>query len=110
VRRAVVALPVLGAPMSRTRDAHLRALELAVDAAGKAWAIGFAEALGREGRSVAGGFPGTISEARARVVQCVAGRPRAITQTELDALTRRAYDVARRFWLQTAGPTPNEDT
>ena len=94
--------------MSRSRD--LRALELAVDAAGKAWAVGFAEALGREGRSVAGGFPGTISEARARVVQCIAGRPRALSQSELDALTRRAYDAARRFWLQTAGPTPNDDT
>lgn len=91
--------------MTRSKASQLRALELAVDAAGVAWAAGFADALGKEGRAVAGGWPGTLSEARARVSQCAAGR---VTPDELDQLTRRAYDAAKREWLERAGPTPDD--
>jgi len=81
---------------------HSGALERAVEAAGEAWASDWATALRHEGRAIAGGWPGTISEARQRVVACAMGQlgPRSnITPDELEALTRRAYEVAKKAWL-----------
>lgn len=69
---------------------------------GEAWASERARSVQHEGRLVAGGWPGTLSEARHRVVACAVERfgPSArISREELDSLARRAYDKARTAWL-----------
>ena len=85
------------------------ALERAVIADGEAWAVACADALRLEGRQVAGGWPGTRTEARTRVTECLAALPQSpiLTPVELEALARIAYAVARRTWL--AGSRPDSD-
>jgi hypothetical protein len=81
------------------------ALERVVDAAGEAWALDFSNTLHGEGRSVSGGWPGTLSEARGRVAACLARRPnvtRRVSAEELESLARRAYAAAKRAWLARA--------
>jgi len=96
----------MNAPKSTTSAA----LERAVEAAGHAWAIEWADALRREGRAVAGGWPGTLSEARVRVVACArqAGRQRTTTHAEIERLTKKAYEAARTSWLSRCEPEPAE--
>jgi hypothetical protein len=87
----------LGAPSS--------SLERAVDAAGEAWAVAWANTLHGEGRPVSGGWPGTLSEARGRVAACISkrvGAARRIGPEELEQLARRAYAAARKAWLARA--------
>jgi hypothetical protein len=81
------------------------ALERAVDAVGKAWAVDWSNTLHGEGRSVSGGWPGTLSEARSRVALCLAqrfGRAQRVNSDELEVLARRAYASARKAWLARA--------
>lgn len=96
----------MNAPKSTTSAA----LERAVEAAGHAWAIEWADALRREGRAVAGGWPGTLSEARVRVVACArqSGRQRTTTHAEIERLTKKAYEAARNSWLSRCEPEPAE--
>lgn len=98
--------PVLGgALVSVGRDGALKALERAVDVAARGWVDAFAAALVAEGRSVSGGWPGTISEARHWVSTCAAARDTQrfrATPTELEQLARRAYSLARETWLTRA--------
>jgi len=85
---------------SRRRDHLLDAT--ALDAA-RGWTKHVMEVLSREGRAIAGGWPGTINEARGR---CGALAARALAahsmpplaRDELGRLTRIAYDEARRLW------------
>jgi len=83
------------------RDAILRAAPAAV---GAAWARDVSARLAAEGRSVEGGWPGTIVEARA----LISGRLRAelvgrdlhqASSEELVAAAARTYDEARSAWL-----------
>jgi hypothetical protein len=93
----------LGAPSST--------LERAVDAAGEAWAIDWANRLHGEGRPVSGGWPGTLSEARGRVAACISrrvGAARRIGPEELEQLARRAYASARKAWLARAETTGDD--
>ncbi len=80
------------------------ALERAVDAVGKAWAVDCSNTLHGEGRSVSGGWPGTLSEARSRVALCLAqrGTSQRVSSDELEVLARRAYASARKAWLARA--------
>jgi hypothetical protein len=104
--------PGRDAPFARERQAKPMiptrpnsALERAVDAAGEAWALDWSNTLHGEGRSVSGGWPGTLSEARSRVAACVAkrfGMTRRVSAEELESLTRRAYAAARKAWLARA--------
>lgn len=85
-----------------TRQNPSDSLRRTIDAMGEAWAAERASATRDEGRLVAGGWPGTLSEARYRVVACAVeqlGSSSRITPEELDLLARRAYDVARTTWL-----------
>jgi hypothetical protein len=88
----------------------MRALERAADDAGTSWAMGWADALLLEGRAVAGGWPGTMSEARARVVNCtrVMQKGVSLSESSLDVLSRRAYLTAKAAWHTRTGPTPND--
>ena len=81
-------------------------LHVAVEAAGEAWACDCADTLRAEGRAIAGGWPGTMTEARLRAAACAAlhlGTP-AVAPDLLDGLARRAYACAKRAWLARTGP------
>jgi hypothetical protein len=107
-----------GAPFAREREVKPAlsarpnsALERAVDAAGEAWAVDWSNSLHGEGRSVSGGWPGTLSEARGRVAACVARRTgvaRRVSPEELELLARRAYAAARKAWLARADLTVDD--
>ena len=75
-----------------------------VEEAGLAWAGEMRAALHAEGRPAAGGWPGTLSEARARVVSVV-GRQR---DEELERFARLLYGAARDAWLSQREPTPRD--
>lgn len=74
---------------------------------GASWARGCCETLRSEGRSIAGGWPGTLKEARGRVVRHFAqelstrGMPQ-LSQLELEAATTATYERARCDWLESA--------
>jgi len=75
--------------------------------AGRAWALGWFEALQAEGRSVCGGWPGTMSEARGRArvhldaLLTQRAMPR-ITHAELTEAARVTYDSAKALWVGNA--------
>lgn len=81
-------------------------LQVAVEAAGEAWACDWANTLQAEGRTIAGGWPGTMTEARLRTAACAAkhlGKP-VVAPAMLDGLARRAYACAKRAWMARTGP------
>jgi len=96
------------APDVRAQDAAMRRQTLLEECAAKSgalWAESLCEALRREQRPVAGGFPGTIPEARARVateLQVSLSRLRLspIEPEELSRAVAIAYARARRDWLE----------
>lgn len=78
--------------------------ELAV-AIGEEWALACASALREQRRAVTGGWPGTMSEARARVLATFARTGGGAPSSErLQALSRAAYGVARTRWNTVAVP------
>jgi hypothetical protein len=90
-----------------TRETLRRsALEQAAIGAGTQWAECCRVELKRQGRAIAGGWPGTISEARTRVALAWSRAHRkhrpAITHEELGWLARTAYEQAKRDWLAVA--------
>jgi hypothetical protein len=75
--------------------------------AGIAWAVWWCDELRKERRPVAGGWPGTLSEARARIVARVStelGRGFALTSAELHGMARTAYLKAKDEWQARAQP------
>jgi hypothetical protein len=93
-----------------TGDERRRAqLEGAAIAAGVAWAAAFSEQLRKEGRRMAGGWPGTLSEARARLYAHLAasmGAGLVLANDEMEALSRATYGAAKNDWLAKAGRDP----
>jgi hypothetical protein len=84
-------------------------LERAAIAVGVSWVAWWRDELRRQGRPAAGGWPGTISEARARVVARVSadlGRNyvNALTSDELEFLAKTAYGKARDDWRANMEP------
>jgi len=74
---------------------------------GASWARGWCETLRAEGRSVDGGWPGTLQEARSRVLLHFDGElsrrgMSELTQQELAAATAATYERARQDWLKKA--------
>jgi hypothetical protein len=72
---------------------------------GTAWARSLSEAMLRERRAVAGGFPGTIPEARWRVARYLGAELArldlsALRPDEASTAVDAAYARARREWLQ----------
>jgi hypothetical protein len=70
--------------------------------AGAEWAAEMVGSLTKANRAVAGGWPGTLSEARARLdaVWLTLGlKPDATTRARL---THCAYDAARSAWRSSA--------
>ncbi len=71
---------------------------------GAEWAHGWREAMRREGRAIAGGWPGTLPEARARVAayfgaELARRRMPVMTTDELQVAVAATYEKARRDWL-----------
>ncbi len=91
-------------PIDDTSQARCALLDEASKNLGRTWAEWWFEDLRRQGRPVTGGWPGTISEARARArahMQIVLTQ-RALppmTQNELTEAARVAYNSARDLWF-----------
>ena len=87
-----------------TEEARRALLEEASIATGERWAAGWRDDLRQEGRPAAGGWPGTVAEARARVTAHLGPelhrrKMLALTHEELERAARTAYARARRDWL-----------
>ena len=97
-----------GSRRARRVSASRQSLLVEAPAAlGAAWAHGLCAGMQREGRSIEGGWPGTVVEARAMVlghlVRELARRGMAPPSTaELTSATEITYDRARRHWLEVA--------
>ena len=88
----------LSSPARRQSFLDERAASLGLE-----WAERWRETLQAEGRRAAGAWPGTLSEARARVDQFIAaelarqGLP-SVTDAERTVIARSMYAAAKRHW------------
>jgi hypothetical protein len=73
-------------------------------AIGEAWAQDCAQSLHAQDRGVVGAWPGTLREARSRVIANVATKLRSEALVHLDELARAAYLAARRHWQAISEP------
>ncbi|WP_437935026.1 hypothetical protein [Sorangium sp. So ce341] len=78
-------------------------------AVGQAWAERWRQDLHREGRPTAGGWPGTLREARTQVEIALPGellrrKMPAITGVERELAARTAYASARDEWRRHLEP------
>lgn len=74
---------------------------------GTSWAITLCDDVRKEGRAVAGGWPGTVLEARGRIWQQMNAELARhglgmLTEAELTQATDSAYAHAKKEWLQVA--------
>jgi hypothetical protein len=88
-------------------------LEREPPSVGAAWAAALCETTRKEGRSVAGGWPGTVVEARllvnSRLNDDLAARHfRPLTESELTEATGAAYARARQVWIDVARAVRHE--
>lgn len=68
-------------------------------ALGEAWARDVADALRAQTRGVVGSWPGTLREARSRVLVGLPPQRRSnVDPAALEALSRAVYNAARRCW------------
>ena len=74
-------------------------------AVGEAWAAELVQALRATERDVVGAWPGTMREARMRVL---ARLHRLLDLALLDELARLVIVAARREWHQIAQPDPEQ--
>lgn len=80
---------------------------------GETWARETVQLIHAEQRLAAGGFPGTLTEARSRVLVAVIpwlaarGRPSAKTQ-ELESMARAVYQAAKTAWSTLREPEGKE--
>jgi hypothetical protein len=84
-------------------------LEASAIALGQSWARRWREDLHREGRAAAGGWPGTLREARTHVEQLLVLEMRRlkmplITGAERELAARTAYASARTEWRRHLDP------
>lgn len=94
--------------------AELRRVQLGrvATAEASAWAAWWRGELSRQKRPLAGGWPGTLSEARVRVARRIAadlGAAFLTTREELDETARAAWGAARREWNDSCAPEPDID-
>jgi hypothetical protein len=73
-------------------------------ALGEAWANDVANALRAQTRSLVGGWPGTLREARFRVLAGLPSARAAFDAAALEAISRAVYDAARRSWDAISEP------
>lgn len=90
-----------GVSMTDVRDTR------AVDA-GRAWADAVRERLHAEGRRAAGGWPGTLSEAKARLVDTL-GPGAMLSPEDQSRLARVLYAAARDCWMVHREPALRDE-
>ena len=93
--------------MTTPRSAQLLRLASVV---GAAWMEWWKEHLRDDRRAVAGAWPGTISEARRRVLTHATTEPGLtlpLTADELESTSRAATLHAKSLWRQRAIPEPS---
>lgn len=74
---------------------------------GEAWARDVTSALRAQTRGIIGAWPGTMREARLRVLAGLPAVRRAtFDPAALDQLARAVYDAARRSWDAISEPDP----
>lgn len=93
--------------MTGTSGPAALAVGEAVAAAAATWARRRMADVRAEGRSIAGGWPGTRSEARRIVAEQVAASGSRPSHDEIEHLVTRAYSRARETWL--AGAADDDD-
>lgn len=81
---------------------------------GQAWAAALRASIVAEQRPAAGGWPGTLSEARARVQGVVrawtlTNHNRRVNAEQLDEVTHALYASARDRWLASREPEEDDD-
>jgi hypothetical protein len=96
----------LRAPPPSVRRALIDSLATAL---GQSWAKRSREALHRDGRAAAGGWPGTVGEATAYVAQALLSDQYRLpnpmlTPAERELLARAVYASARHEWLRHLDP------
>jgi hypothetical protein len=105
--------PACEAEMPRPEERptpQLTALERAALMEANAWVVRVLDALAKQERAVAGGWPGTVSEARVLVLSRIAPNAApgsAVTAAELEALVRLTYVTAKKAWLAQAVANPS---
>ena len=115
---AKITAPAEEAPVSPEAAARRVGLERLAAAEGLAWASFLCAELRAQGRSIAGGWPGTISEARRRVRVCTSDRrggsvsgsksAAGLSAVDLEWLTRTAYLAAKAEWRAQLDPDADE--
>jgi hypothetical protein len=88
-------------PAPPADDARQALLDRSAIAVGDRWEEEFSAALIRQGRSISGAWPGTMTEARAQVsAYFLTEHPRAaLTWNELERAARTSYARAKQRWL-----------
>lgn len=102
-------------PTKRPSTANRRQTFLGKRAAtlGMEWAKAWREELHRQGRPAAGAWPGTMSEARARVDQFIVPElvrrgMRSASDEERAEAVRVAYNAAKVHWNEHRDRDPND--
>lgn len=92
------------------RDARSGKLEHAASIAAGSWARRRMDEVRAEGRAVAGGWPGTMREARGCVRMELAREGLLpASYEEIERVARRAYTRARDVWLASATRDEEEE-
>jgi len=94
---------------SARADERRTFIEQSAVALGRTWAEGWRHELHREGRPAAGGWPGTLREARTRVERTILSELRcrkmpAFTSVERELAARATYASARNEWRRHSEP------
>ncbi len=97
------------APRAPTPGVRRAVIDALATALGQSWARRSREALHRDGRAAAGGWPGTVGEATAYVAQALLSDQHrlpnpGLTPAERDLLARAVYASARHEWLRHLDP------
>lgn len=105
---AATVAPIDETEATRT-GGRIQFLDQRTIALGRAWATQCRDDLQREGRPAAGGWPGTIREARSQVAQGLQGemvrrKMAALTEAEHEAAVRSVYAHARAEWRRHMEP------
>ena len=84
-----------------------RLLQTTIEAAGARWALEYLEAVQKSGRAIEGGWPGTVREARARVMASVPPELSArglspLSPQEIAEASSLVNAVAKRGWQPKA--------
>lgn len=74
--------------------------------AGQAWATRVREQLRGEGRRAAGGWPGTLSEARGHAAAAL--RDQGLPPSDHTKLSLAIYAAAKKSWLERLEPLREE--